>query len=297
MDPILQAPADGFKFDNSSGYCCEPRNSLDSGTSRFTCFYESKNSSPTESTESQNPSLTESTNCSEYHFFLKYINDMLVEEDFEGQSCMLENSLALLAAEASFFEVLQEGQTPPSMTSLLQPTSDFTALPDISEESTRATAYEMMRKKMFLKVEGNQSSLQFQRFSGYAESPDAMRSSSSCFDHKRAAEKLEDIRAHSYSHGDATQRLGYHFAEALEAHITGIMKTPLSATFSETSMFDILTAYKEHPGGPPTLRVTGIELPQLGFRPSERLEETGRRLKRFCDKFNVPFEYNFIAKN
>ncbi|MBA0707932.1 hypothetical protein Golax_019939 [Gossypium laxum] len=49
-------------------------------------------------------------------------------------------------------------------------------------------------------------------------------------------------------------------------------------------------------GGPPKLRITGIEFPQPGFRPAERVEETGRRLKRYCERFKVPFEYNVIAK-
>ncbi|GAV78281.1 GRAS domain-containing protein [Cephalotus follicularis] len=51
----------------------------------------------------------------------------------------------------------------------------------------------------------------------------------------------------------------------------------------------------ERPGGPPKLRITGIELPQPGFRPAERIEETGRRLAKYCERFNVPFEYNPIA--
>ncbi|KAM7522177.1 hypothetical protein LguiA_012079 [Lonicera macranthoides] len=49
------------------------------------------------------------------------------------------------------------------------------------------------------------------------------------------------------------------------------------------------------PGGPPKLRITGIEHPQPGFRPAERIEETGRRLANYCERFNVPFEYNAIA--
>ncbi|KAE8656803.1 Scarecrow-like protein 33 [Hibiscus syriacus] len=49
-------------------------------------------------------------------------------------------------------------------------------------------------------------------------------------------------------------------------------------------------------GGPPKLRITGIEFPQPGLRPAERVEETGHRLKRFCERFNVPFEYIVIAK-
>ncbi|CAN0926585.1 Scarecrow-like protein 9 [Linum grandiflorum] len=50
------------------------------------------------------------------------------------------------------------------------------------------------------------------------------------------------------------------------------------------------------PGGPPKLRVTGIDFPQPGFRPAERVEETGRRLAAYAEKFKVPFEYNAIAK-
>lgn len=50
------------------------------------------------------------------------------------------------------------------------------------------------------------------------------------------------------------------------------------------------------PGGPPKLRITGIELPQRGFRPAERVHETGRHLARCCERFNVPFEYNAIAQ-
>ncbi|KAH8499187.1 hypothetical protein H0E87_017916 [Populus deltoides] len=50
------------------------------------------------------------------------------------------------------------------------------------------------------------------------------------------------------------------------------------------------------PGGPPKLRITGIELPQSGFRPAERVQETGRRLAKYCERYNVPFEYNAIAQ-
>ncbi|KAJ6809942.1 scarecrow-like protein 9 [Iris pallida] len=49
------------------------------------------------------------------------------------------------------------------------------------------------------------------------------------------------------------------------------------------------------PGGPPKLRITGIDVPQPGFRPTERIEETGNRLADYARSFNVPFEYNAIA--
>lgn len=48
-------------------------------------------------------------------------------------------------------------------------------------------------------------------------------------------------------------------------------------------------------GGPPVLRITGIDVPQPGFRPTERIEETGQRLAEYAEKFKVPFEYQGIA--
>lgn len=50
------------------------------------------------------------------------------------------------------------------------------------------------------------------------------------------------------------------------------------------------------PGGPPKLRITGIDLPCPGFRPSARVEETGRRLASYAETFGVPFEFNAIAQ-
>ncbi|KAG5515245.1 hypothetical protein RHGRI_036320 [Rhododendron griersonianum] len=50
------------------------------------------------------------------------------------------------------------------------------------------------------------------------------------------------------------------------------------------------------PSGPPRLRITGIDFPQPGFRPCERIEETGRRLATYCERFGIPFEFKAIAK-
>ncbi|CAL0321890.1 unnamed protein product [Lupinus luteus] len=49
-------------------------------------------------------------------------------------------------------------------------------------------------------------------------------------------------------------------------------------------------------GGPPKVRMTGIDLPQPGFRPAERLHETGQRLENYFKRHNVPFEYNCLAQ-
>ena len=58
----------------------------------------------------------------------------------------------------------------------------------------------------------------------------------------------------------------------------------------------LIQLLSSRPGGPPKLRITGIDHPQPGFRPEERVEETGRRLANYCDRFNVPFEYKAIAQ-
>ncbi|KAI5321927.1 hypothetical protein L3X38_030999 [Prunus dulcis] len=58
----------------------------------------------------------------------------------------------------------------------------------------------------------------------------------------------------------------------------------------------LIQSLSEKTGGPPNLRITAIELPQPGFRPAERIEETGRRLAKYSKRYSVPFEYNVIAK-
>nr|AYM54748.1 scarecrow-like protein 9-like transcript variant X1 [Cymbidium ensifolium] len=48
-------------------------------------------------------------------------------------------------------------------------------------------------------------------------------------------------------------------------------------------------------GGPPKLRITAIDKPMPGFRPTEMIEETGRRLADYAKRFGVPFEYQAVA--
>ncbi|GMH11196.1 hypothetical protein Nepgr_013037 [Nepenthes gracilis] len=58
----------------------------------------------------------------------------------------------------------------------------------------------------------------------------------------------------------------------------------------------LIQKLSERANGPPKLRITGIDFPQKGFRPAKVVEETGRRLAGYCDRFNVPFEYHAIAQ-
>ncbi|XP_066336109.1 scarecrow-like protein 9 [Miscanthus floridulus] len=48
-------------------------------------------------------------------------------------------------------------------------------------------------------------------------------------------------------------------------------------------------------GGPPEVRITGIDLPQPGFRPAVRIEETGHRLSNYARQLGVPFKFHGIT--
>ncbi|XP_059300707.1 scarecrow-like protein 30 [Lycium ferocissimum] len=166
------------------------------------------------------------------------------------------------------------------------------------------------------------------------------------YNSKTFMEVLKKIRQHSSPYGDATARLAYCFANALEARFAGGDAT-LVTTSMRIPAADFLKAYQVYitacpfkrmsnifanksiakltgesprihiidfgilygfqwpciihgislrPGGPPKLKITGIDFPQPGFRPAERVEETGRRLENFSKRFGVPFEYKAIAK-
>ncbi|KAI8015037.1 Scarecrow-like protein 14 [Camellia lanceoleosa] len=84
-----------------------------------------------------------------------------------------------------------------------------------------------------------------------------------------------------------------------------IMKLAQTATTLHIIHFGILYGFQwaclihhlsARPGGPPKLHITGIDFPQPGFHPAERVEQTGRRLETYCKRFNVQFEYTAIAK-
>jgi GRAS domain family len=57
----------------------------------------------------------------------------------------------------------------------------------------------------------------------------------------------------------------------------------------------LIQALAKRKGGAPKLRITGIELPLPGFRPAERIKQTGARLEEYAKSFGVPFEYQCVA--
>ncbi|KAK9755255.1 hypothetical protein RND81_01G013000 [Saponaria officinalis] len=48
--------------------------------------------------------------------------------------------------------------------------------------------------------------------------------------------------------------------------------------------------------GPPKLRITGVDYPMSGFKPAQKVQETGNRLAGYCERFGVPFEFQGIAQ-
>ncbi|XBJ06890.1 hypothetical protein VPH35_012480 [Triticum aestivum] len=57
----------------------------------------------------------------------------------------------------------------------------------------------------------------------------------------------------------------------------------------------MIQKFAQQEEGAPKLRITGIDVCQPGFRPSEMIEETGKRLAYYANMFKVPFQYQGIA--
>ncbi|KAG6547561.1 hypothetical protein Mapa_011009 [Marchantia paleacea] len=57
----------------------------------------------------------------------------------------------------------------------------------------------------------------------------------------------------------------------------------------------LIHALSSRPEGPPHLRITGIDFAQPGFKSTERIEDTGRRLAEKAKIMGIEFEYQAIA--
>ncbi|KAM3406117.1 hypothetical protein ACQJBY_000264 [Aegilops geniculata] len=57
----------------------------------------------------------------------------------------------------------------------------------------------------------------------------------------------------------------------------------------------MIQIFAQREEGAPKLRITGIDIPLSGFRPCEMIEETGKRLADYANRFKVPFQYQGIA--
>ncbi|KAJ1694105.1 hypothetical protein LUZ63_010803 [Rhynchospora breviuscula] len=93
-------------------------------------------------------------------------------------------------------------------------------------------------------------------------------------------------------------RAAYHFANKSILSAAGtaskihIIDFGIAAGFQWPSLIQALAKMKD---GPSRLRITGVDLPQPGFHPDERIKLTGKRLEDYARDFGVPFEYHGIA--
>ncbi|KAM1250040.1 hypothetical protein ACFX2I_032585 [Malus domestica] len=128
-------------------------------------------------------------------------------------------------------------------------------------------------------------------------------------DHRTVNELLKKVRQHSSPFGDGTQRIAHCFANGLEARLAGTGSQIYKGIVSKrTSAADILKAYHLYLVASPFKKmsnfVTNVTIMNLAEKSTrlhvidfaERVEETGRRLAAYAEKFNVPFEYNAIVK-
>ncbi|MCD7447156.1 hypothetical protein HAX54_024736 [Datura stramonium] len=127
------------------------------------------------------------------------------------------------------------------------------------------------------------------------------------YDSRTANKLLIRIREHSSPPGNGMERLAHYLANALEVRLSSI-GTALYTAFasSRISAAQILKAYKAfiiachsglsmRPGRPPELHIIGIDLPQPGFKPTERVEDTKDLTKLFEEEVFAKDAMNVIV--
>ncbi|KAG5375774.1 hypothetical protein IGI04_040370 [Brassica rapa subsp. trilocularis] len=119
-----------------------------------------------------------------------------------------------------------------------------------------------------------------------------------------ADDLLRQIRKQCTPLGDASQRLAYFFANALQARLEDdSRRCERRFGASRHRLWDplrfpvayVYTEYIKKQDRATEATDNGVEIPQNGFYPMQRIEDMCRRLTEYCKQFGVPFEYNTIA--
>ncbi|CAD6334918.1 unnamed protein product [Miscanthus lutarioriparius] len=93
-------------------------------------------------------------------------------------------------------------------------------------------------------------------------------------------------------------RVAYYFSNQTIADLSNGRPKVHIIDFGITLGFQwpsLIQRFAKREGGPPKLRITGIDAPQPGFRPCAIIEATGKQLAEYAEMFNVPFEYQGIV--
>jgi GRAS domain family len=105
---------------------------------------------------------------------------------------------------------------------------------------------------------------------------------------------------HTYIRASPLLRVSYCFADeyickaAKNASKIHVIDLGISFGFQWPPLIQALAKRKD---GAPKLRITGVDPPQPGFRPAERVKHIGVRLEEYAKSFCVPFEYQCIASS
>ncbi|MBA0853429.1 hypothetical protein Goshw_017388 [Gossypium schwendimanii] len=274
MDTLFQdlpGSMHGFKFDHGSvPMPVYANHNLDNGSKESPI--DSSSSSPSSDMSSDSPFPNE---------MLKYINQMLMEEDLEEKTCMLQDCLALQAAERSFYEVLCHNYPIPAGLNHYYPDDDCNSSKDefnsfctqtsLIDSLERTSLFPDLRRGTIERLgEGSISpSVDVDKVRGRknyqredveegrinkqlalslddSEQTEMFDDVLLCKvnDQRTANEMLKLIRQHSSEFGDGTQRSAHYFANALTTRLAG-MGAPLYAHLlsNRTSAADALKAY------------------------------------------------------
>ncbi|KAL6200228.1 hypothetical protein ACLB2K_030010 [Fragaria x ananassa] len=158
---------------------------------------------------------------------LQYIREMLMEEELENRPCMLQDFLALQAAEKSLEDVLIQ-QYPPPTNPLLASSIELSAenscdfINHSSNSSSAARSWDdgsgekggsngktTVRKKK----DDNREVVDFQSLLTQCAK------SVASYDRRTANELLKQIRQHSSPYGDGNQRVAHYLANGLEERL------------------------------------------------------------------------------
>jgi GRAS domain family len=103
---------------------------------------------------------------------------------------------------------------------------------------------------------------------------------------------------HMYMTASPLLRVAYYFANEyickVAENASKIHIIDLGITFG-FQWPPLIQALAKRKGSAPKLRITGIDRPEPGFRPAERIKQIGVRLEEYAKSFGVPFEYQCIA--
>ncbi|XP_076938402.1 scarecrow-like protein 14 [Bidens hawaiensis] len=109
-------------------------------------------------------------------------------------------------------------------------------------------------------------------------------------DQRGVTDLLKCIREHASPTGYGMQRLAHYFLMGLK---------PVWPDFGILHGFQwpcLIQQLSTRPGGPPEVRIIGIDFPYPSFRPAQRVEETGRRLAHYAETLGVRFKFKAIAQ-